>query len=294
MGWRTARAGDAQYGSCHARLAPLAAGVDPRCFAALRKRGGRLLDLLAAHVGRSSRCWSCPTIGAMRRSFPDRLSHAPAGLGGSGHRNVPPRLLPSRRGASRAAPIGSAPLHDRRRRRVSRPVSRRRRRGGSSKDASLSRTSSAAPIDGFVAPAWLYGEGAMEAFATRRSRWRKIICESGRRRPATKARKRAGHHLGKPDADAPASSLLAAAALRHAPLDVLADRRSPARIAVIRRSFKVSARLSRSAAACRRPRGDSERRRPANIGRRLRSRADQRRRDFQYSSAASASSGFAK
>jgi hypothetical protein len=85
------------------------------------------------------------------------------------------------------------------------------------------------PIDGFVAPAWLYGTGALEALARLR--------DADRRRPlrvwspATgAARPRPGDHLGEPDPLRLASSLAAAAAPRPMPLKVLRSaftRRTP-------------------------------------------------------------------
>ena len=56
---------------------------------------------------------------------------------------------------------------------------------GSSRAAALIEDIIGRPIDGFVAPAWLYGPGAIEALADCASRSPKIICASGRRRPAT-------------------------------------------------------------------------------------------------------------
>ena len=108
------------------------------------------------------------------------------------------------------------------------------------------------PIDGFVAPAWLYGSGAREAlalagipFAEDHMRvwspatgaqlaWGPVITWASRTRLRL------------------ASSLVAAAVLRHAPLEVLRigvhppDVRHPALVGSIAKTFRV-ARRTRSA-----------------------------------------------
>jgi uncharacterized protein len=108
------------------------------------------------------------------------------------------------------------------------------------------------PVDGFVAPAWLYGEGALSALADSgiplaEDHWRVWSPRTGARLasgPVITWASRTRLRL--------ASSLLAAAALRRAPLDVLRigvhppDCRHPALVRSIDKTFRV-ARKTRGA-----------------------------------------------
>jgi predicted deacetylase len=109
------------------------------------------------------------------------------------------------------------------------------------------------PIDGFVAPAWLYGNGAREALADcgialaedhmrvwspangAELAWGPVITWASRTRLRL------------------ASSLLAAAVLRHAPLDVLRvgvhppDCRHPALVRSIAKTFRIASKRRRPA-----------------------------------------------
>lgn len=107
-------------------------------------------------------------------------------------------------------------------------------------------------IDGFVAPAWLYGEGAMEALhdagvALAEDHFRVWSPATGRQLasgPVITWASRTRMRL--------ASSLLAAAALRHAPLKVLRvgvhppDVRHPALVRSIDRTFRSAAAKRRA------------------------------------------------
>lgn len=107
------------------------------------------------------------------------------------------------------------------------------------------------PIDGFVAPAWLYGEGALEALAdsaipVAEDHLRVWSPATGRqlsRGPVITWASRSRWRL--------ASSLLAAAALRHAPLGVLRigvhppDVRHPALVNSIGKTFATALRSRR-------------------------------------------------
>jgi hypothetical protein len=106
-------------------------------------------------------------------------------------------------------------------------------------------------VDGFVAPAWLYGEGALAALTESRMR----IAEDHMRvwSPATGARLARGPVItwaSRTRARA-ASSLLAAAALRHAPLKVLRvgvhppDCRHPALVRSIEKTLRIAAKTRR-------------------------------------------------
>lgn len=102
------------------------------------------------------------------------------------------------------------------------------------------------PIDGFVAPAWLYGPGAREALRQAaiplaEDHFRVWSPASGRqlaRGPVITWASRTRARL--------ASSILAAAALRHAPLDVLRigvhppDIRHPTLVRSIRKTFSTA------------------------------------------------------
>lgn len=137
------------------------------------------------------------------------------------------------------------------------------------------------PIDGFVAPAWLYGEGAREALAD----CGMPLAEDHMRvwSPATGAQLAKGPVITWASRTRLrlASSLLAAALLRNAPMKVLRigvhppDCRHQALLRSIGKTFAKAAKE----------------RRPGRYSDLL---PASRRRDFQYSSAASASSGFAK
>ena len=107
------------------------------------------------------------------------------------------------------------------------------------------------PVNGFVAPAWLYGEGALAAL--RESSM--PIAEDHMRiwSPATGARLASGPVItwaSRTRARA-ASSLFAAAALRHAPLKVLRvgvhppDCRHPALVRSIEKTLKTAAKTRR-------------------------------------------------
>ena len=132
-------------------------------------------------------------------------------------------------------------------------------------------------VDGFVAPAWLYGKGTLAALADSgiplaEDHWRVWSPPTGDHLasgPVITWASRTRMRL--------ASSLVAAAALRRAPLEVLRigvhppDCRHPALIRSIDKTFGIARRTRRAGRY-----------------------SDLRRRDFQYSSAASASSGLAK
>jgi uncharacterized protein len=110
------------------------------------------------------------------------------------------------------------------------------------------------PIAGFVAPAWLYGQGAMEALgdcsiAIAEDHLRVWSPASGRQLahgPVITWASRSRPRL--------VSSLVAAAALRHAPLKVLRvgvhppDIRHPALVRSIQSTFRSAARNRRAAA----------------------------------------------
>lgn len=104
------------------------------------------------------------------------------------------------------------------------------------------------PVDGFVAPAWLYGEGALAALAgtdipLAEDHWRVWSPPTGARLasgPVITWASRTRARL--------ASSLLAAAALRRAPLEVLRigvhppDCRHPALVRSIEKTFRTARR----------------------------------------------------
>jgi hypothetical protein len=136
------------------------------------------------------------------------------------------------------------------------------------------------PIAGFIAPAWLYGDGAhaaLQQFAVPIAEdhfrvWSPATGQQLARGPVITWASRTRLRL--------ASSLAAAAVLRYAPLDVLRigvhppDVRHPALVRSIEKTTERAA----------------ENRRPARYADLL----NLRRRDFQYSKALSASSGLAK
>ena len=103
-------------------------------------------------------------------------------------------------------------------------------------------------VDGFVAPAWLYGEAALEALSECGMR----IAEDHLRvwSPATGARLARGPVITWASRTRArlASSLLAASALRRAPMKVLRigvhppDSRHPALVGSIRNTFSIAAR----------------------------------------------------
>jgi uncharacterized protein len=109
------------------------------------------------------------------------------------------------------------------------------------------------PVDGFVAPAWLYGDGAMDALRDAgmpiaEDHWRVWSPASGRRLatgPVITWASRSRARL--------LSSLFAAAALRHAPIRVLRvgvhppDVRSPALLRSIEATLSAALRTRRSA-----------------------------------------------
>jgi len=107
------------------------------------------------------------------------------------------------------------------------------------------------PVDGFVAPAWLYGEGALAAL----SECGMPIAEDHMRvwSPATGASLAKGPVItwASRTRVRAVSSLLAAAALRHAPLRVLRvgvhppDCRHPALVRSIEKTLKTAARKRR-------------------------------------------------
>jgi len=108
------------------------------------------------------------------------------------------------------------------------------------------------PVDGFVAPAWLYGEGALSALADSaiplaEDHWRVWSPRSGDRLasgPVITWASRTRARL--------ASSLLAAAALRRAPIDVLRigvhppDGRHPALVRSIDKTFTIARKRRRA------------------------------------------------
>ena len=108
------------------------------------------------------------------------------------------------------------------------------------------------PVDGFVAAAWLYGEGALEALGDSgiplaEDHWHVWSPPSGARLasgPVITWASRTRARL--------ASSLLAAAALRRAPLDVLRigvhppDCRHPVLVRSIEKTFTIAARRRRA------------------------------------------------
>lgn len=109
------------------------------------------------------------------------------------------------------------------------------------------------PVDGFVAPAWLYGDGALSALADSHiplaeDHWRVWSPPTGARLasgPVITWASRTRARL--------ASSLLAAAALRRAPLDVLRigvhppDSRHPALVRSIDKTFGIARKTRRAA-----------------------------------------------
>lgn len=109
------------------------------------------------------------------------------------------------------------------------------------------------PIDGFVAPAWLYGDGARMALEDCRIPiaedhlrvWSPATARQLARGPVITWASRTRLRL--------ASSLLAAAALRHAPIDVLRigvhppDSRYPVLVRDIEKTFATAARKRRPA-----------------------------------------------
>jgi hypothetical protein len=108
------------------------------------------------------------------------------------------------------------------------------------------------PVDGFVAPAWLYGEGALVALADSaiplaEDHWHVWSPPTGERLasgPVITWASRTRTRL--------ASSLLAAAALRRAPLNVLRigvhppDSRHPALVRSIERTFSIAGKTRRA------------------------------------------------
>ena len=111
-------------------------------------------------------------------------------------------------------------------------------------------------IDGFVAPAWLYGEGALAALADSgiaiaEDHWRVWS-------PATGARLASGPVITWASRTPMrlASSLIAAAVLRRAPLDVLRigvhppDCRHPALVRSIEKTFGIARRTRRAGRYC--------------------------------------------
>lgn len=108
------------------------------------------------------------------------------------------------------------------------------------------------PVDGFVAPAWLYGEGALSALANSaiplaEDHWRVWSPRSGARLasgPVITWASRTRARL--------ASSLLAAAALRRAPIEVLRigvhppDGRHPALVRSIDKTFTIARKRRRA------------------------------------------------
>ena len=108
------------------------------------------------------------------------------------------------------------------------------------------------PVDGFVAPAWLYGEGALSALsdsgiALAEDHWRVWSPPTGARLasgPVITWASRTRMRL--------ASSLMAAAALRRAPIDVLRigvhppDCRHPALVRSIEKTFGIAGRTRRA------------------------------------------------
>src|SRR5579884_2828263 len=106
-------------------------------------------------------------------------------------------------------------------------------------------------IDGFIAPAWLYGDGALKALEDARIRlaedhlrvWSPVTGEQLARGPVITWASRTRMRL--------LSSLAAAAALRHAPLEVLRvgvhppDIRHPALLESIDKTFRAASRSRR-------------------------------------------------
>ena len=140
------------------------------------------------------------------------------------------------------------------------------------------------PIAGFVAPAWLYGNGANGALrdcgiAIAEDHWRVWSPATGKvlsRSPVITWASRTPTRLQ--------LSLLAAAALRRAPVRDLRIGVHPpdGRVPRLLQSIETTLGIARHS------------RRPAAYSELLVGREAQRRRDFQYSSAAEASSGLAK
>jgi hypothetical protein len=110
------------------------------------------------------------------------------------------------------------------------------------------------PIAGFIAPAWLYGQGAIEAL----SDCAIAIAEDHMRvwSPSTGRQLARGPVITWASRTRPrlVSSLVAAAALRHAPLKILRvgvhppDIRHPALVRSIQRTFRSAAKNRRAAA----------------------------------------------
>jgi len=108
------------------------------------------------------------------------------------------------------------------------------------------------PIDGFVAPAWLYGDGARAALADcaiplaedHLRVWSPVTGQQLAYGPVITWASRTRPRL--------ASSLVAAAALRRAPLDILRigvhppDSRHPALVRSIRKTFRIAGQTRRA------------------------------------------------
>ena len=205
----------------------------------------------------ASRCWSSPITGAMRRSFPDRRSPRGCAAGrtrasemflhGYFHRDDSRGTEARATGCARSfMTAGEGEFLGLSRAEADAPHHRR---------PSVARRRDRPAIDGFVAPAWLYGRRRIEALQRGRDcRSRRTISASGRRHQAP-AGPRPGDHLGEPDAgSASRHRSLAAAALCAMPNASAANRRPPAGLSGIRRSSEASRRpcaVARSQAVAR-------------------------------------------
>ena len=172
---------------------------------ASRERSTGCSTCLRRTSATSSRCWSCRTIGAIRRSFPARpLPTQLRAWADSGIEMFLHGLLPPRRSAARPRRRpASGPIHDRRRRRIPRP-----RRGPKRPPGSRAGERSSNKRPAGRSPASSPRPGSMARARSRRSRIArsrspKIMCASGRRQSGRELAPRPGDHLGKPHPAAP-------------------------------------------------------------------------------------------
>ena len=207
MGWRSAAGSATMAQRMPSTPRPPAARVDPRRLAALRERGRPACSTCCApHVGSASRCWSSPTIGAMRRSSPaSPFAAPPARLGGCRASKCSSTALSIATTARITAPADRlrATLHDRRRRRVpgswpseapatdrrGRTLARRRDR------PRRSTASSRRPGSTATARSKRCADCGIPIAEDHLRVWSPATGDTARERP--------GDHLGEPDAPAP-------------------------------------------------------------------------------------------
>ena len=147
---------------------------------------------------------------------------AAAALGGAWHGDLPARLFPPRRRAIRS--VGRSHrgrlLTAREGEFLGLSRDEARRRIGEGR--SLLEDVTGRPIDGFVARRGFTARVRWRRFPNAAPRSRRTTSASGRPATGERLASRPGDHLGEPDTSrAAASSLFAAAALRHAPLEAL-------------------------------------------------------------------------